>query len=145
MPRYPEGGPSSSSAETPLPRLRRLCPPNRPTNREWSLGEDSPLRAGDRRPRAHAPARSTKDTRRPGPPAPFGWLGFTLWRNGELRADFDFAWRALLNLDGIHWFIGLAIGAVCGVFMLWVWAELMRRTGYLSEEELNEMKTKWVG
>ncbi len=62
-----------------------------------------------------------------------------------MRADFDFAWRVLLNLDGIHWFSGLAIGAVCGVFMLWVWAVPMRRTGYLSEEELNEMKTKWVG
>lgn len=72
------------------------------------------------------------------------WLTIPLWRNGTLRALYQVARNALAMLDGVWWFIALSIGGLCAIFMLWVWAELMRRTHYLSKEELKEMTTKWV-
>lgn len=62
-----------------------------------------------------------------------------LWRQGKIWSPLQLGWRSLAALDAIDWLIALMIGGFCALVMVWVWAELMRRTQYLSEEELREI------
>jgi len=64
------------------------------------------------------------------------WLLIALRWRGKLGGLSDLAWEELVTLDGIHWLISFAVGAVCGVVMLWVRAELIGRTSYPSEAEI---------
>ncbi len=63
-----------------------------------------------------------------------------LWRNRRLRTLPQVGWEALSSLDAVDWFISMVTGCVTVVVMGWFWAALMRRTQYLSDEELKDME-----